>query len=402
MHRILRPVALMALPFLLAACGGHGSSSAFPQTPSGTNRGGGNVGHIIGIDSNPSVTQNCGPVPDGYARCFSVIRTDVGGPFIPAVAYGPTDLQAAYNLPSSTNGNGQTIGIADAFDDPTADSDLALYRSHFGLSECSIANGCFRKLNQRGHAKNYPAVNVGWAQEESLDLDMASAICPNCHIVLIEADTNSLLNLALSVDMAATKGADVISNSYGGHENSTRRRDKHFKHPGIMITASTGDSGYGVQFPASSQWVTAVGGTRLTKGGGTRGWTETVWTGSGSGCSAVYPKPSWQKDTGCPNRTVGDVAADADPATGVEVVYNGNFLVFGGTSVASPIIASVYALAGNASSLKYASHGYKHTTDLYDITSGSNGNCTPAYLCNGEPGYDGPTGNGTPNGIGAF
>jgi subtilase family serine protease len=402
MHRLLRPVALLALPLLLAACGGHGFSSALPQTPSGTTPGHGHAGQLMGNDSNPSVRANCGQVPDGYARCFSVVRTDVSGPFIPATAYGPSDLQSAYNLPSTTKGAGQTVGIVDAFDDPTADSDLALYRSHFGLSVCSVANGCFRKLNQRGHAKNYPVFNLGWAHEESLDLDMASAICPNCHIVLIEADTNSLLNLALSVNMAATKGADVISNSYGGGESSTRQRDKDFKHPGIMITASTGDNGYGVQFPASSQWVTAVGGTTLNKGGGTRGWTETVWSGSGSGCSAVYPKPSWQLDTGCPNRTVGDVAADANPGTGVFVVYNGGFLVFGGTSVASPIIASVYALAGNASTLKYASHGYNHTTDLFDITSGSNGTCSPMYLCTGEVGYDGPTGNGTPNGIGAF
>ena len=404
MNRLLRPVALLALPLLLAACGGHGSSSALPQTPTGTKPGGGTIVQLMGQDSIPSIRANCGQVPDGYARCFSFVRTDVGGAsgVIPNTAYGPSDLQAAYNLPSATNGNGQTVGIVDAFDDPNAESDLAIYRSRFGESACTTANGCFRKLNQRGHAKNYPSFNAGWAQEESLDLDMASAICPNCHITLVEGDSNSFHDLALSEDTAAAQGANVISNSYGGGESGGLGNNKHYKHPGVMITASTGDAGYGAQFPAGSQWVTAVGGTTLNRGGGTRGWTETVWSGSGSGCSAVFPKPKWQLDTGCSNRTIGDTAADANPATGVLVIYNGNVFVFGGTSVASPIIASVYALAGNAHSLVYASHGYHHTADLFDITSGSNGNCSPAYLCHGEPGYDGPTGNGTPNGIGAF
>ena len=404
MHRFLRPVALLALPLLLAACGGHGSASALPQTPGGTTPLGGSFGQLVANTLNPNIRQNCGAVAEGFARCFSFVRTDVGGydrP-IPNTAYGPTDLQAAYNLPSATKGAGQTVGIVDAFDDPTAESDLALYRSHFSESVCSTANGCFRKLNQRGHAKNYPAPNSGWAQEISLDLDMVSAICPNCKIVLIEGDSNSFSDLALSVDEAVLKGADEVSNSYGGGESGGKNNNKHYKHPGTMITASAGDSGYGPQFPAGSQWVTAVGGTTLNRGGGGRGWTEVVWPGTGSGCSAVFPKPSWQKDTGCSNRTIGDVAADADPGTGVFVVYQGHFLVFGGTSVASPIIASVYALAGNGASLKYASRGYSHTTDLYDITSGQNGNCSPAYLCHGEPGYDGPTGNGTPNGVGAF
>jgi subtilase family serine protease len=403
MHRFLRPVALLALPLLLAACGGHGSSSALPQTPGGTTPLGGSFGQLVANTLNPNIHQNCGAVADGYARCFSFVRTDVGGgPSPDAAGYGPTDLQAAYNLPSSTNGTGQTVGIVDAFDDPTAESDLATYRSHYSISACTTANGCFRKLNQRGKAKNYPAFNVGWAQEIALDTDMVSAICPNCHILLIEGDTNSFHDLALSVDMAVQKGADAVSNSYGGGESGGLHNNTHYKHPGTMITASSGDSGYGPQFPAGSQWVTAVGGTTLTRGGGTRGWTETVWPGTGSGCSAVFAKPSWQMDTGCSNRTIGDVAADADPGTGVVVVYHNNFLVFGGTSVATPIIASVYALAGNAATLKYASHGYSHTTDLYDITQGANGNCSPAYLCHGEPGYDGPTGNGTPNGVGAF
>jgi subtilase family serine protease len=404
MHRFLRPVALLALPLLLAACGGHGSSSALPQTPAGSGVPlGGSFGQVVANSLNPNIRQVCGPVPEGYARCLSYVRTDVGGNgVIPNTGYGPSDLQAAYNLPSATKGGGQTVGIVDAFDDPTAESDLALYRSHFGLSKCTTANGCFRKLNQKGQANNYPPFNSGWAQEISLDLDMASAICPKCHIVLIEANINHLKSLALSVDEAVEQGANTVSNSYLGGESQSGVYNKDYKHPGVMITASSGDGGYGVGFPSSSQWVTAVGGTTLNRGGGGRGWTETVWSGAGSGCSVRYAKPSWQIDTGCANRTVSDVSADANPGTGVQVVYNGNFYIFGGTSVSSPIIAAVYALAGNAATLQYASHSYSHLNKLYDVTSGSNGNCSPKYLCTGEPGYDGPTGNGTPNGVGAF
>lgn len=403
MQRFLRPVALLALPLLLAACGGHGSSSALPQTPAGTTPLGGSFGQLVSDSMNPNIREVCGSVSEGYARCASIVRTDVGGnSVIPNTGYGPSDLQAAYNLPSSTGGHGQIVAIVDAFGDTTAESDLGVYRSHFGLSACTTANGCFKKFNQRGKQKNYPPPNVGWAQETSLDVDMVSAICPLCKIILVEGDTNSFHDLAAAVDEAVLKGADEVSNSYLGGESGGRNNNKSYKHPGVMITAAGGDGGYGVGFPASSQWVTAVGGTTLNRGGGSRGWTETAWSGTGSGCSAVFPKPSWQKDTGCSNRTMNDVAADANPGTGVLVVYNNNFLVFGGTSVATPIIASVYALAGNGAGLKYASHGYSHTSDLYDITMGSDGTCTPSYLCTAGPGYDGPTGNGTPNGVGAF
>jgi subtilase family serine protease len=406
MHRFLRPVALLALPVLLAACGSHGTSSALPQlsgvsAPNGAP--GGAFGQLVQRSMDPNIRANCGAVVEGYARCFSFVRTDVGGNASPNVGgYGPVDLISAYNLPSATKGSHQTVGIVDAFDDPTAESDLAIYRSHFGLSTCSTANHCFRKVNQHGFRGHYPQGNSGWAQEISLDVDMVSAICPNCHILLVEGDDNSFHSLALSVSEAARLGADAISNSYGGGESGGAGNNYSYHHPGHMITASTGDSGFGPQFPAGSQWVTAVGGTTLNRGGGTRGWTETVWSGAGSGCSSVFPKPSWQKDTGCAMRTISDVSADANPGTGVAVVYNGNFFVFGGTSVSSPIIASVYALGANAYKLNFAQHGYNNTGSLFDVTSGSNGHCSPAYLCTGEPGYDGPTGNGTPNGVGAF
>jgi subtilase family serine protease len=301
------------------------------------------------------------------------------------------------------------VGIVDAYDDPNAESDLGVYRSQFGLAACTTANGCFRKVNQSGGTR-YPRANGGWAQEISLDLDMVSAICPNCHILLVEASSNSLSNLGTAVNEAAALGATEISNSYGGGESSsdTSYDTSYYNHPGIAITASSGDNGYGVEYPAASQYVTAVGGTTLTRASNSRGWSETAWSGTGSGCSAYDPKPSWQTDSGCSKRTVADVSAVADPNTGVSVYdsfsYQGQsgWLVFGGTSVASPIIASVYALASNAATVTYGSYPYSHTSSLNDVTSGSNGSCGGSYLCTAGPGYDGPTGLGTPNGSGGF
>ncbi|HEX9105748.1 MAG TPA: S53 family peptidase [Longimicrobiales bacterium] len=342
----------------------------------------------------------------GYARCHSLVLVDnAGNPNATGSpsGYGPSQLRSAYAL-SVSGGAGQTVAIVDAYDDPNAESDLAVYRSQFGLPACTTANGCFKKVNQTG-GSTYPRGDQGWAEEISLDLDMASAICPNCKILLVEASSNSFANLAAAVDYAAGH-ATVVSNSYGGSEYSSEVNDQsHYNHPGVAITVSSGDNGYGVEFPAASQYVTAVGGTSLKQSGS--GWSETVWSGAGSGCSAYITKPSWQKDAGCANRTVADVAAVADPNTGVAVydtyrLHPGGWLVFGGTSVASPIIASVYALAGNAGSLTYGSYPYSHTGSLRDVVSGSNGSCGGSYLCTGTSGYDGPTGLGTPQGLGAF
>jgi uncharacterized membrane protein len=320
-------------------------------------------------------------------------------------AYDPSYLQSAYNTPSG-NGSGQTVAIVDAFNDPTAESDLASYRSFFGLSTCSSANGCFRKVNQNGQASPLPSGNSGWAQEISLDLDMVSAICPNCHILLVEAASNGFNDLGTAVSTAVAMGAKAVSNSYGSGEFSgeTAYDTSFFNHPGVVITASSGDSGFGVEYPAASDFVTAVGGTSLTQtsNSGSRDATETAWSGAGSGCSAFETKPAWQTDSGCSRRTVADVSADADPNTGVWVFYNGGWWVFGGTSVASPIIASVSALAGTPpAGSNPASFPYGAPASLNDVTSGSNGNCGN-YLCTAKPGYDGPTGLGTPNGVNAF
>ncbi len=351
----------------------------------------------------------CSASAPGFVHCNALllVKDGVKPNASSPSGYNPPDLQGAYNLPSATAGSGQTVAIVDAYNDPNAEADLGTYRSYFNLPACTTANGCFKKVNQSGSTSSYPRNNSGWSQEISLDLDMVSAICPNCHILLVEATSTSTANLATSVNTAVRLGANEVSNSYGGGESSSETSyASYYSHPGVAITASSGDGGYGVEVPAAYSTVTAVGGTTLNYSGGVR--SETAWSGAGSGCSAYIAKPSWQHDSGCSNRTVADVSAVADPNTGVSVYDSyasggqSGWLVFGGTSVASPIIASVYALAGNASSISNSSYPYSHTGSLNDVTSGSNGSCGGSYLCTAEPGYDGPTGLGTPNGTGAF
>jgi len=325
--------------------------------------------------------------------------------------YGPSDLLSAYSIPAN-GGAGQTVAIVDAYNDPNAASDMATYRTQYGLPACTAATGCFKQVNQSG-GTNLPRGNSGWAEEESLDLDMVSAIAPNAHIILVEASSASFTNLGAAVNEAAVLGATEISNSYGGSESSsdTSYDSTYFNHPGIPITVSSGDGGYGVEYPAASPNVTAVGGTSLTKASNTRGWSESVWStssteGAGSGCSAYEPKPTWQTDTGCSKRTVADVSAVADPATGVAVYdtygQGSGWMVFGGTSVAAPLVGALYADAGSHTAAIPASIAYSHTSSLNDVTTGSTASCSPAYLCTAEVGYDGPTGLGTPNGLTAF
>jgi len=376
------------------------------------------TGTAFGAAASHSAHRVCDRPAAGQAACEAWLSDRATAAATPS-GFGPADLRSAYNLTTSTTaGAGQTIAIVDAYDDPTAFADVNVYRAQYGiaaLASCTPSTikgsttACFAKSNQSG-GTSYPRANGGWAQEISLDLDMASAICPKCNVLLVEASSASLTNLGAAVNTAVRLGANAVSNSYGGSESSseTSSEGTYYNHPGVAITASSGDGGYGVEFPAASRYVTAVGGTSLTKASNSRGWSETAWSGAGSGCSGYVQKPSWQTDSGCARRTVADVSAVADPNTGVAVYdstsYQGRkgWLVFGGTSVASPIIGSIYALAGNASSLNYASSIYSHTSALYDVSGGSNGSCGGTYLCTAVSGYDGPTGLGTPNGTGAF
>ena len=353
--------------------------------------------------------------PDGTARCHSRVVTDSRGNELngkpnPAAAtpagYGPADLKAAYAIPAGTGT--PTIAIIDAYGYGNAEADLAVYRSQYGLPACTTANGCFKKVDQNG-GTNYPRENNGWAQESALDVDMASAACPNCKIVLVEAKTNSFANLGAAVNYAkGISGVRAISNSYGGSDSSsTTSNDTTYSATNIAITASTGDSGYGAQYPAAAPGVVAVGGTSLTAGGA--GYTESAWSGAGSGCGLYHPKPSWQNGVtdACAGRMEGDISAVADPNTGV-AVYGPNsqrvssWLVFGGTSVSAPLVGALFALRNG--NINAASSIYAHATptNLHDVTTGSNGTCPVNYYCNAGPGYDGPTGLGTPNGLGAL
>lgn len=364
-------------------------------------------------NGNANYRAVCPAAPVGAAHCHALVVTDANGnptasSTPPAGSYGPAQFHTGYGLPT-TAPSAQTIGIVDAYDDPNIESDLGVYDSQYGLPSCTTANGCFRKVDQNGGTR-YPRTNSGWSLEIALDVETAHEICQNCKILLVEASSNSLANLGAAENEAAKLGANVISNSYGGSEYSSETSDQnaYFDHPGIAITASSGDGGYGVEFPAASQYVTAVGGTTLNLNSDNTYASESAWSGSGSGCSAYISKPSWQTDSGCSHRTVADVSADADPNTGAAVYdsvrYQGQsgWFQVGGTSLASPLVGAVYALAGNAGSVTYGSYPYSHTSSLHDVTTGSNGSCGGSYLCTAGSGYDGPTGLGTPNGTGGF
>jgi subtilase family serine protease len=374
----------------------------------------------------------------GKKHCL-VIKNTAGHPTAQTVrpgaipsgnGYGPSQLQSAYNLTaaSAADGSGTTVAVVDAYDNPTAASDLATYRSAAGLP--ALTSGQFTVYNQEGQTSPLPTeapVTDDWTLEESLDVDMVSAICPNCNIDLVEANSDQGNDLYIAEQTAATTlGAKYISNSWGGAESSadTTSDSEYFGVSGVVYTASAGDSAYsgGVSYPAASPNVVSVGGTTLDTSSNSRGWTESVWgtsstEGTGSGCSAYEPQPAWQNSisiltAACSDRVDNDVAADADPNTGAAVydTSNGNlgWEEVGGTSESSPIIASVFALAGNGGN-NAADSIYTHTANLYEVTGGSNGTCTPpaadSVLCTATGAantYNGPTGWGTPNGLTAF
>ncbi len=324
-------------------------------------------------------------------------------PTNPHAGLSPCQLQDAYELPSQVTGSGRTVAIVDAFDDPKAESDLATYRAGYGLAPCTTANGCFSKLNQSGVAGSYPTANASWSEEISLDVDTVSAICPACHITLVEAKSSSFANMAVAEQTAAATAPTAISNSWGGAEFVGESSwDSSFSHAGMVTAFATGDKGYGTSYPSSSPSVVAVGGTQLAADSSPRGWSETVWAGAQSGCSSQEPKPVWQTDPTCANRTTADVSALAgSPGEAIYDSYGSDtgWEAFGGTSLATPIIASVYALAYPDSPI---SGTYADPSALFDVTSGSNGSCGGTYLCTAGPGYDGPTGLGTPCGTAAF
>jgi hypothetical protein len=349
----------------------------------------------------------------------------------------PQLLHAAYELPTETSlSASQTIAVVDAYDDPTAEADLAVFDTQFGLPACTTSNGCFRKVNEKGNASPLPEAEDGWAGEITIDVQMAHAICQNCHILLVEANSETSEDLGVAANTAVRLGASAVSNSYGSVDEklAPKENEEYYNHPGVVITAAAGDCGYvnqnperalecegrreGVLFPASSPDVVAVGGTSLSESEGS--WSSTVWENTGGGCS-LFSAPSWQtavagwSATGCGSeRLSADVSAIGNPNTGVDVYdstpyargYPTGWAVFGGTSVASPIVASEYALAGGARGVEYPARTlYSHVGEggaLYDVLTGSNGSCGGTTACRAAPGYDGPSGVGSPVGLAAF
>ncbi|HEY3903319.1 MAG TPA: ricin-type beta-trefoil lectin domain protein [Streptosporangiaceae bacterium] len=371
----------------------------------------------------------CPPaVKRGQMTCQSIRNTRPAAPGTAAAAnssYGPAQLRSAYAIASAAakKGKGVLVAIVDAHSDPKLAADLSSYRSHFHLGACTTKSGCLKILNQSGKTSPLPSPDRGWATEESLDVDMVSAICPKCHILLVEAKSALTTDLGAAEKTAVAKGARYVSNSWSGPEffgDDTTNPD--FNHPGDVIDFAAGDFATGPAYPTDLQYVTAVGGTSLKHAKNKRGWSESVWganaafaEGTAAGCSVQEPKPSWQRaddseSTGCADRTENDVSADADPNTGVLIFDSykstpSGLFDIGGTSAATPIVTAVYALAGTPSHGSYpAEYPYLHTSHLFDVTTGVSGKCETfrQYICHGRKGYDGPTGLGTPNGTAAF
>ncbi len=361
---------------------------------------------------NKPVTSSAG---DHVARCFAMTRTANNGRVVPHIdappagALGPAQIKDAYRLPGT--GQGQTVAIVDAFGDSHAEADLAAFRSQYGLPACTTDNGCFTKVDEHG-GTNYPVDDKGWAVETSLDLDAVSAACPNCHILLVQGATADVVSLGIAVDTAVAMGAKFVSNSYGipNEFPSEQDYDHYYDHPGVAVVASTGDTGAVQNFPSTNPNVVSVGGTTLTADtSAPRGWREEAWADGGSGCSLYEARPAYQNgiDTGCPNaRATADISADADPATGLAVydtLGQDGWLQVGGTSLAAPLVAAMYALAGTPADGTYpVSYPYDApSSDLFDVTAGSNGSCGNV-ICQSGRGWDGPTGVGTPNGVKAL
>ncbi|MGW0885323.1 S53 family peptidase [Streptomyces sp. NPDC002671] len=333
-------------------------------------------------------------------------RTDVParrvlGPGEQPAGYGPRDIQSAYELPRG--GGGRTVAITIPFHDPNLESDLAVYRRQFHLPPCTRVSGCLRVINQRGGPTPPSVTDPGWALEESIDVDAVSAACPSCRILVVEADDSHLLNLLSAVDQAVAQGAKFVSNSWALTEGPNEGVfDHHFRdHPGVVFAFGSGDIGGQTVYPSASPYVTSVGGTTLIPAHNRRGWAESAWAHGGAGCSAFEPKPPFQHDSFCPsNRTTVDVSALADPDPGfavydtIPVSGRSGWLVTGGTSLSGPLIAGIYALAGTPAPGTYPnSYPYAQPQYFHDIVTGCAGS-----FCAG-PGYDPPTGIGTPDGV---
>jgi hypothetical protein len=354
----------------------------------------------------PGAPPTAAVCPTGHIRCFAHVRTNAAGEiqaFDAGDGWGPADLQAAYQIDPNITTT-PTVAIVDAYGYANLESDLAPYRSQFGLPPCTQANGCLTIVNQNGAASPLPAEpppDDDWTIETALDVDMASAACPKCKLLVVQADDTSD-NLYTAQDSAAAAHPTVISDSWGSVELADpSSAEVHMNHPGIAEFVSGGDSGWddggsGPLYPSTSAYTIAVGGTSLYSATGGRGFAESAWSSGGSSCSASIAKPSYQTSSACAYRAANDISAVGDPATGVSVynANNGGFMVIGGTSAAAPLVAALFASIGHGDVT--AAQIAQASSALFDVTSGSNGSCG-SILCTATTGWDGPTGFGTPS-----
>ncbi len=444
----------------------------------------------FGASGYARVRHACGRPAPGEATCFALVRVRVpaskaaqpgvrplaarpaAAPEGPAGGLTPADLASAYGFDPSATGTGQTIGIIDAFDDPNIEGDLEKFDAEYKLPACTTANGCFKKVGQSGSASELPAADTkGWSVEISLDVEMAHSACQKCHILLVEAENAQRLMLARATKKAEELGATIVSNSYGAPELSSEpsaAETAPYNDPGVVVAAATGDFGYdwwdgplpdpeSPNVPASLPSVVSVGGTTLSLNAKAERTSEKVWNGNGplneaeseegatgGGCSKFFTAQPWQQNvagfsaTGCATKRLSaDVAADADPFTGLDIFDSYDcgeacapvseevhWLTIGGTSLSTPLVSGLYGLAGGAQSVKYpALILYSHLGDgsVFDVTEGGNGycddggaacganalfgervDCEGTTACNAATGYDGPSGVGAPKGLGLF
>jgi subtilase family serine protease len=378
-----------------------------------------------------SVQNACASAPAGQARCEAqiLVSGSQGKPVHPnvqsvttgtharvlshaamATAAGepqagtPLYLQQAYDLTSlsATQGASDTVAVADAYNDPNVAADLATFRAHFGLPACTVTSGCFRVLNEGGTPAPLPASSTSWSVEQSLDVDAVSALCPNCKIVLVEAVSPDNADMQAAIEAAVSAGATIVSNSWSV-DAATSPFTNSLSFPGVSVLAAAGDDGTASAgesaFPAALPTVTAVGGTSLNPSEATpRGFSETAWDDSGSGCDSNEPAPAWQPQTGCAGRAYNDISADGDPSTGLDIYdsEDGGWLQVGGSSLATPLAAAYEAVtAVNGATPQWA---YTDESLLNAVGSGSNGACAVALICNAADGWNGPGGAGSISG----
>jgi subtilase family serine protease len=393
--------ALLAVAFAVTACSASGGSSNVPSTPGQPDA---HARAVPAWQAQHLARPACAHAARGQAECLALIESALGDTY--SGGWAPSDFQAAYKLPSATKGKGQIVAIVDAYDNPNVASDLAVYRSTFGLGKAK-----FKKFNEHGQQKNYPPGDYNWGVEIDLDVEMVSAVCPACTIYLIEASTAYSNNdLSVAEAEAVKLGAHVVSNSWICYPTSCSVDAGDFATAGVAYVAGSGDIGYNANGPPEALGnVISVGGTLLSKTGS--GYSETVWDGSGGGCATGNEKPAWQHDPDCTSRTDADVSAVAWDVAEYDTYDEGGWFTVGGTSVATPLTSGIVALAGNAGT-SHAGRKFwtmkmaERNRVLHYISNGNDGNCGGEYLCTAGTKqfgtYSGPSGWGTPDGVSAY